>query len=999
MEHRAGGRAALLGALALLTWLAVAVVLGARPGAPVAAAGVLPPGTPTPNGWRPGLCDVRQYSGAFTPAPGQVCSSWELYLSTVQPNLAVTPNWNAAKTRVADLAGTGLAAWPALQFFENRQNGTDVLYLTAGVPTVTYQAGTCAEVAPDYGSPVFWDWYDGQVVSFCGWADADARVGGVALLLGASGEAQNVYPEAAKCGADKQRVFEQIVSSAAYKDWVKHALVTWKTYCPNKALTLATHLGAVYGEPGWKSARELMEFVARPSATPGPPVLGAPLTPTPLYGVADRGNGLQAGANMAYYWQDAAPWGRVQSGARMVDVGGAAYETFYGRGDIAAMPTAERVGNLRDMTLAALGPGRASNLFYQLGYNGQCGWDCYLDSWLANVITQTAGKTTRDATLVWVRFRGAEHKRAGSYAEGYSDWPAEYTFLTTVRASAPPRRYCWPVVHATAVARSSSYATPAVCEAVITPVVAESRNVLRYEPQTTVGVDVADAWLGAGNVTASLIYLDQGTDALTVQYYTGGTLQTRTITKGNTGTWQTETWAITGLQLANGFAGPADVQIGTGAGEETLYWFSLALTAGAATPTPTVTWTPTVTRTASPTGTPTTGPSPTATQTAAAQAPVLEAPLVSTTLYAAAPNAAYGLAEHEYVQWDSELGGSGSGHVLLLWPSVTARTNTSVISATLTLYGQGDVQRVALRRLLQPWEAAGATWRTTGGTTDWGTAGAQADEVDRSASGPEGTIGGSGWTAATFDVTGDVRQWVYGNAENYGWGLFPAPQSDPGRNLTTEVAGDGHPQPQYRASLSVLYGFGTAPTATPTSTRTPTVIPTVTSTPTGTRTATPSPTATATNAPTATPTATPPAGLWLGAICPDPNRDENLDGAVDWKDRFVRLVNWQGALTPRGYYLQFGTQNADLSRLCNRVDPQVTMRLPGSLYLYERSPKTIYGSDLLNLVGEEMVMPGGTFGGAVALCDAQGRVVDAVRYPWYGAGKCYVREGSNWVVR
>jgi len=1078
----------------------------------VGVQGVLPVGTATPDGWVAGLCDVRQFSTTITPAPGQVCSSWEMYWSQVQPNLTATPNWNAAKTRVAYLDSEGLGAWPALQIFENKGTGTDLPWVPTGVPTVSYTAGTCDEVAPDYGSPVFWDAYDRAVQSFCGWANTDDRVGGVGLCLGASCEAANVVSEASTCGADKQQEFERIVSGQAYKDWVKHAIITWKTYCPNKALTLATHLGAVYGEEGWKSARYFMEWLKPPTATPGPALAGAKLTPTPIYGVADRFNGLQPGDQMNYYWEKLAPWGRIQSGSRNTDVGGSAYETFYSRNAIAAIPTAERVGMLRDMTLSALGPGRATNLFYQFSSGGQCGWDCYIDSWLADVITGTAGLGPTDSTLAWVRFRGAERPRFGDY-QPRSDWPEEYTFLATLRESAEPTIYCWPTLYAAAQAQTASHPVPEVCAAAITPVVAESRNVLRYPANTTIGIDFDDAWDSSVLAMAHLTYLDQGTDTLSVRWMGEGGLglveTTQTITKTNTGAWLTESWFLGrfGAWLLNSFDGPADLEIDTEEGAEFLYFFSLELPLGisvppgptataTATASPTATWTPsptftpTATRTSSPTATststvtqtptitqtptvtqtptatltptitrtPTATPTgtwvtptrtatatatripsetptitltptqtptvtytpsltptptststatetltptststathtPTATATAAAIVGANEGTGASVTLYRAYPDTAYGAAEHEYVLWDGGSETPGST-VRLWWPELAGPSSGYVLTATLTLWSQGATQWTLLHRLQRGWDGQ-ANWLQASDGETWGAPGATSYETDRELDARAALLGGAAWRETSLDVTADVQAWLEGGESNYGWGLYPTING--AISLATEIGGDGHPQPQYRASLEVIFGMPTTPTPTLTPTLTPTVWPTLTPTPTGTRTPTVTPTGTPTNPPTATPTSTPPAGVWLGEVCADPDRDHNLDGAIDARDRYVKLANWQAGFSPAGWYLAFGAM--DDTALCSQVDPQLTYRLPTWTYLFRNTPKTIYGRDLVNLVGEAFEMPGGLSSGAVALCNARGQLVDRLAYVWQGSGRCYVRWGTGWGVR
>lgn len=965
----------------------------------VAPLGVLPAGTPTPAGYRAGLCDVRNFSTTVTPAPGQVCSSWDAYANTVQPNLTATPDWRAVQTRVAYLAGQGLGSAPGLQFFQTNGSGTDVLNLPSGVPTVAYTAGSCTEVAPDYGSPVFQDWYDSQVISFCAWANANANITLIPLQLGASGETINVNPELSTCGANKQAAFEQQVSAAEYQAWVKRAINTWRTYCPAKVFTLATHLGSVYAEygaGGWRGAKTWLTYLAPPTATPGAPAAGAGPVPTPILGVAYRHNGLQYGNPNAYTWGSAVvPWGQVRAGQYQGTLAGAAYETYYSRSAIAAIPTAERVGDLRDMTLAALGPGQADNLFYQFSSGGQCGWDCYIDSWLAGVITRTAGYDATNAPLAWVRFRDAEYPQTGSARYQQSDWPGPYAHLITLSASQEPARTCWASVAARTT--PSAYATPAICQTTQANSGPASRYTLSYPAGTTISVDVDDAWVYGGRFdrlyTLSLIYIDSGTDALTVRYRNAaGVTATRTITKTNSGAPATETWTAT-FALNESFAG-YDLEIATGTGADNLSWLSIGTDVGTPAPTATVVASVTPTRTPRPTGTATSTPtgaatatatftptaSPTATSTAVAQAAGDSAASVSVTLRRDYPGVNQDAGQPE-IAWRS--GGSAQAVALFRWPGLARPTGATVASATLTLHTNADATGattalpVRLYRMVRPWDAASATW-TQAYSQTWSLAGAQGAD-DRGTSYVSGSLALSGSTA--FDVTVDVRAWLDGGTANYGWGLYAWADGWLG------IDGDNAPLIANRPVLSVVYAYAGAITATPTATATATPPPTPTATTTAVSTPTLTPTPTGTRAATATPLP----GLKLNEVCTDPATDLNLDGSVNRDDRALELYNPGAAsIDLTGYTLVFGA-TADLA---------YTYRIPKYAVIWAGNYKAIYSNQLRNAYGQPFALPGGSSGSTVRLY-APGAVtpLDTLTYTWTGRGLCWARVpngGPTW---
>ena len=196
-----------------------------------------------------------------------------------------------------------------------------------------------------------------------------------------------------------------------------------------------------------------------------------------------------------------------------------------------------------------------------------------------------------------------------------------------------------------------------------------------------------------------------------------------------------------------------------------------------------------------------------------------------------------------------------------------------------------------------------------------------------------------------------------------------------------EFGGEFHPQIQYRPVLDVMFGAQVTPTpsftpdATMTWAPTPSITPTPSNTPTGTR----APTATRT--PTPLPTATPGAGKWITRICTSPTFDSNLDGAVNADDSYVRLFNGDTAGEEMfGWRLAFATWPA--GDICGTTDPNQTFVFPRYSYLYGQRPKTIYQSDLKNMVGkgEALALPVGGTAATIALCDASGEERDRIDY-------------------
>ncbi len=981
--------------LAILAACAAQIPITTRGPLDVIPLGVLPIGTPTPAGYRAGLCSVRDFSTTVTPAPGQVCSHWDIYANTAQPNLAVTPSWVAAKTRVAYLATQGLDSAPGIQFFQVNGSGTDVINLPVGVPTVAYTAGSCSEIAPNYGSQIFIDWYDSLVVSYCSWANTNTNITIIPLQLGASAETINVYPESATCGADKQQALEKLVTGEQYKSWVKHALTTWQTYCSNKVFTLATSLGSTYGEGGgggWRGAKYWLQYLVPPTPTIGNPPNAAIPQPTPILGVMFRHNGLRYGNPNAY--NDGTvnqPWGQLHSAAYMDFYNGAAYETFYNRTTINAEPTAERVGNARDMTLSALGPGLADNLFYQFSYNGTCGWDCYIDNWLTDVITKTAGYDASNSSISWVRFRDAEYGRQGGAGYESSDWPGVYTHLATVTTNLQPTRKCWSSVAARAT--QTAYSTPTICQSTQANVGPESRYTLEYPASATIKVDVADDWVYAGrfnrSFTFSFIYIDSGTDTITFAYKNATCIDaTHVITKTNSGAPITVRWTATAALYNNG--NTADIEIRTGAGADNIYWLAVETDISTPIPTATVTATTTPTRilvptqsptattvgaaTATATNTPTL--TPTATGTPVAMSASNAYTFESVTLRADLPDA--NQAAFEFVWRDT---GQAKAVTLLRYTDLAKPSGATVDSATLTLhangYGTGALP-VRLYRIARPWGANTVTWSNTV-TETWAIAGAQG-VTDRGTTYVAGRLDFN--NDVILDVTLDIRAWLDSGVSNYGWGLYAWTDG------WLSVAGDSDAIIENRPELNIIYAYTSAVTMTPTPTKTstPPYTPTMTATVVNT------PTLTATPTGTRMPTATPRPGLWINEICADPATDLNLDGGINQNDRVVELFNASNtALDLAGYILTFGISN----------DLAYTYTFPKYTKIWPNNYKAIYSNQLRNVYGIPFVMPGDTSSSEVRLYAPGARTpLDTRAYSWLGDGLCWAlipSGGLNWV--
>ncbi len=566
--------------------------------------GVYPAGTPTPAGYAPGLVMVRDYNRTITPRPGQIGSNAEFYWDDVQPNLAVTPNWRAAKTRVAYIASQGMGAWLSLQTFENDWGARpDIVYAPVGVPIVTYSAGPCGtEYTPNYGSTTFRNAYATAVASFLNTFGDDPNVAGFAINLGASAETVNAYSQTVGgVACNNQQYLETTVSCTAFTDWVKMALVSWREGT-NKPLTLATNLSACSTKSGYSSAQMFMEYANPPTPT-GTVTPGA--VATPLY-IGYRAAGLNADSWRSWMYGTPAPWGWFQPGSRYSDLGGAYYEPGSPYGYPAYAPTAEAEGYAQRMLwiAAADNAGNADNIFLQKEW-----WD-YIDADVLDVITQTLGMDANTSNVAWVVFQQREFPFGGNMNRGYSGTNGPLTFLADVdtASTAASTSFCIPSVRATAVSAAATYgaestATPGACQsALVSPIAPESRNTIFYPSSARILIDIADAWQHAGaegeyRVTARYL----GGPA-TLSYKTASGIVTRTLSR-SAGAWKSD--VLTSMMLLdNGTSSGADFEILAGANGIYLNRLVVEWMSGP-TPTPTGSVTPSRTLTPMATDTPT----------------------------------------------------------------------------------------------------------------------------------------------------------------------------------------------------------------------------------------------------------------------------------------------------------------------------------------------------------------------------------------------------------
>jgi hypothetical protein len=517
---------------------------------------IIPTATATPYGWTPsptptpgtytaagtgGLGRARSFS-AVTPFPGQIYEEFQPYWDEL--------NIGVMATRVAYNAGNGVKTiLTFLPFMGCWGACPDTPRVPVGVPTITYTAGVCGtEYAPDYGSAVFRQAYADSVAAVTAAFKDDPNVEGFIISTGSSGESVNVYnQQVSGIYCNNQVEFEKQVTCTAFTDFVKMAMDAWRAGAPNKTLILNSGLGACSTLPDWKSIQILMGYAD-------------------TLGIMYKFSGLKTGAGDAWRYGEAAPYGRMQYAAQAPL--GAAYEHYNAATWLA---TDARAGHLLETIYTAIGTG--GRIFLLLS-----SWPPYMTAWAAEVATKTMGTTAATSEAAWVRFRDWEFGITGPASRQRSDWPGPYTHLATIVGNATPTQYCNSEVKAAADAAGSA---SVVCPYLLTAPGQESRNVLRYPANSSVGIDVADDWqysyanTSDANYEVKVIYLDSGTDTFDIAWNSSSGVQTHTVTKANSNTWITETLAVD-ARLNNGLPTLGDFEIRTGTGVEylNLFWVS-----------------------------------------------------------------------------------------------------------------------------------------------------------------------------------------------------------------------------------------------------------------------------------------------------------------------------------------------------------------------------------------------------------------------------------------
>lgn len=613
---------------------------------------IYPEGTPTPAGYRPGLVFVRSlYAGVtVTPAPGQVGAHIDIYWSDVQPNLTATPNWSAAQTRVAYADSLGLDSWLSLQFYETRLGSTeDDVYAPSGAPTVTFSvvcngdpAFTYNEAAPNYASTTWRNAYATTVANMMSTFGADNRVAGFAIQYGASSETINTYDQTKSAtttpvpggtppvttktyACNNQAGLEAAgVSCQSFIDAAVMAAYNYRAGT-DKALTFATGSGACDAS-AYDSDREVIAYFMRKLN----------LTPTvaPEQYIGYRHNGLAPDMNRAWFYGTPVPWGRMQYGYSYPEEGGIYYEPGSPYGYPTYMPTADIEGHTDYMLLNAASA-NADNIFLQRE------WYPYASQRVLDVITTTLGTTEDDSPAAWVWFREAEYKKqnVGTGYE-YSGVPGTFDHLAEVVGAATPTTYCSPSVRAASVAVGGSAPPDACSTELSSPSAPESRNALGYQSgSTAVAIDIADDWYRAGNVNNTYVlalrYLDNNTGDITIAYKdTSGAETTQTITKDNSGVWETATYTITAA-LDDKYT-THDIELRITDAQAVLNSLVLTYVSEDSTPTPTAS--PTATSTASATATPAATNTPTGTITPSVT-PTPTASRTPTATFTASPTA------------------------------------------------------------------------------------------------------------------------------------------------------------------------------------------------------------------------------------------------------------------------------------------------------------------------------------------------------------------------
>jgi len=161
-------------------------------------------------------------------------------------------------------------------------------------------------------------------------------------------------------------------------------------------------------------------------------------------------------------------------------------------------------------------------------------------------------------------------------------------------------------------------------------------------------------------------------------------------------------------------------------------------------------------------------------------------------------------------------------------------------------------------RLLKDWSELGSTWNQAANGQPWEVPGALGASDVAAEMSAEATLSP---TDTWFDVTEDVRGFLSGAFENFGWRM----SVDDGPSLQFQLASSENLDPDLLPEFYFEYTLPSGQVATPTPWPTPTSTPTPTETPTATPTSTPTSTPTPTSSPTPTATATP-YSLWMPII-------------------------------------------------------------------------------------------------------------------------------------
>jgi len=561
---------------------------------------IYPEGTPTPDGYEPGIYLVRELfsrgAKTITPVPGVAGVHIDIYWEDVQATAGGAINWAPVATQIAYADSIGYKSCLSIQFYENKYGGLDVHHLPSGVPTVNYTVystlptpgvtpAVCStEVAPDYGAAGMRNAYATVVPSLMSEYGSDPRVACFVIQMGVGGEAQDVQPD--EC-AYKKYYFETQVPCQEYLDLVVDA-AHWHRAGTNKPVFLASGIGACYQSSynaDYKASKYFLEKINR-----------VPTTGVNQY-IGYRNNGLAPDLSSAMFnTPTPGPFGRMQPGYSHPDQGGIAFEpgsfpTVY--------PTADVYG-VADYSVLAGAAANADHLFLQDE------WLAYIAPNVLDVITQTLGTTADNSPLAWLWFRESEFKRnVNGLGYSYSGVPGPYAHLASIVGSATPTTYCSSNVRATSVAFGGS-SPPDSCYSILSNNAPEARNALGYNSGTIVGIDVDDGWQYAGNVNRTynvdLRYLDNNAAQVVVAWEdTGGTESTRTIVKGSTGGWVTSSFTMTAA-LKNGMTSGADLELRFSDAQTILNSLVIEYEAVVSTPTPTPT--PTQTFTPAPTNTP-----------------------------------------------------------------------------------------------------------------------------------------------------------------------------------------------------------------------------------------------------------------------------------------------------------------------------------------------------------------------------------------------------------